>query len=67
MTVVGFTTVRTMATVALTDLADESRTPRGLLDRQHLLAVAATRLAPQFGERPADACASACSLSWDRR
>ncbi len=55
VTVVGFTTVRTMATVALTDLADESRLPEDFWNVSTHLAVAATQLAPRFGERPADA------------
>jgi HD-like signal output (HDOD) protein len=55
VTVVGFTTVRTMATVALTELDDESRLPADLWTVSAGLAVAASRLAPSFGERPADA------------
>ena len=55
VTVVGFNTVRTVATVALTDLADESRLPEDFWTVSTSLAVAAARLAPQFGERPADA------------
>ena len=55
VTVVGFTTVRTMATVALTDLDDESRLPEDFWTVSTRLAVAATQLAPKFGERPADA------------
>jgi HD-like signal output (HDOD) protein len=55
VTVVGFTTVRTMATVALTDLDDESRLPDDFWLVTTRLAVAATQLAPRFGERPADA------------
>jgi HD-like signal output (HDOD) protein len=55
VTVVGFTTVRTMATVALTDLADETRLPEDFWAVSTRLAVAATQLAPRFGERPADA------------
>jgi HD-like signal output (HDOD) protein len=53
--VVGFTTVRTMATVALTDLDDESRLPEDFWKVSTSLAVAASQLAPRFGERPADA------------
>jgi HD-like signal output (HDOD) protein len=55
VTVVGFTTVRTMATVALTDLHDESRLPDDFWTISTRLAVAAAQLAPRFGERPADA------------
>jgi HD-like signal output (HDOD) protein len=55
VTVVGFTTVRTMATVALTDMEDESRLPEDFWLVSTSLAVAAARLAPKFGERPADA------------
>lgn len=55
VTVVGFTTVRTMATVALTDLADETRLPEDFWTVSTRLAAAATQLAPRFGERPADA------------
>lgn len=55
VTVVGFNTVRTLATVALTDLGDESRLPDGFWNVSTSLAVAAARLAPKFGEPPADA------------
>jgi HD-like signal output (HDOD) protein len=55
VTVVGFTTVRTMATVALTDLHDESRLPEDFWDVSTCLALAAASLAPRFGERPQDA------------
>jgi HD-like signal output (HDOD) protein len=55
VTVVGFTTVRTMATVALTDLDDESRLPENFWDVTTSLALAASTLAPRFGERPQDA------------
>jgi HD-like signal output (HDOD) protein len=55
VTVVGFTTVRTMATVALTDLDDESRLPERFWDVSTSLALAAAALAPRFGERPQDA------------
>jgi HD-like signal output (HDOD) protein len=55
VTVVGFTTVRTMATVALTDLHDESRLPEDFWDVSTSLALAAAALAPRFGERPQDA------------
>ncbi len=54
VTVVGFTTVRTMATVALTDLDDESRLPEDFWDMTTSLALAASTLAPRFGERPQD-------------
>jgi HD-like signal output (HDOD) protein len=55
VTVVGFTTVRTMATVALTDLDDESRLPGNFWEVTTSLALAASNLAPRFGERPQDA------------
>jgi HD-like signal output (HDOD) protein len=55
VTVVGFTTVRTMATVALTDLDDESRLPEDFWTVTTSLALAASTLAPRFGERPQDA------------
>lgn len=54
VTVVGFTTVRTMATVALADLDDESRLPENFWDVTTSLALAASTLAPRFGERPQD-------------
>jgi HD-like signal output (HDOD) protein len=54
VTVVGFTTVRTMATVALTNLDDESRLPENFWDVTTSLALAASTLAPKFGERPQD-------------
>lgn len=54
VTVVGFTTVRTMATVALTDLDDESRLPEDFWTVTTSLALAASSLAPRFGERPQD-------------
>ena len=54
VTVVGFTTVRTMATVALTDLDDESRLPEDFWTVTTSLALAASTLAPRFGERPQD-------------
>lgn len=55
VTVVGFTTVRTMATVALTNLDDESRLPEDFWAGTTSLALAASLLAPRFGERPQDA------------
>ena len=55
VTVVGFTTVRTMATVALTDLDDESRLPESFWDVSTQLALAASTLAPRFGQRAPDA------------
>jgi HD-like signal output (HDOD) protein len=55
VTVVGFTTVRTMATVALTNLDDESRLPENFWEVTTSLALAASTLAPRFGERPQDA------------
>src|SRR4051794_34421271 len=54
VTVVGFTTVRTMATVALTELDDESRLPEDFWVVSTSLAVTVARLAPAFGERSAD-------------
>ncbi|MGY1814491.1 HDOD domain-containing protein [Blastococcus sp. SYSU D00820] len=55
VTVVGFTTVRTMATVALTDLDDESRLPEDFWLSSTSVALAASLMAPRFGERPQDA------------
>ena len=55
VTVVGFTTVRTMATVALTDLHDESRLPEDFWEVSTALGLSAATLAPRFGERPQDA------------
>ena len=55
VTVVGFTTVRTMATVALTNMADESRLPGNFWDVTTSLALGASTMAPRFGERPPDA------------
>ncbi|WP_308128155.1 HDOD domain-containing protein [Modestobacter italicus] len=55
VTVVGFATVRTMATVALTDLDDESRLPEDFWEASTTLALAASTLAPRFAERPQDA------------
>jgi HD-like signal output (HDOD) protein len=54
VTVVGFTTVRTMATVALTNMTDESRLPGNFWDVTTSLALGASTLAPRFGERPPD-------------
>jgi HD-like signal output (HDOD) protein len=55
ITVVGFPTVRTMATVALSGLDDESRLPEGFWAMSSCVALAATTLAPRFGHRPQDA------------
>ncbi|MGZ4626319.1 MAG: HDOD domain-containing protein, partial [Kineosporiaceae bacterium] len=55
VTVVGFTTVRTMATVALTQLDDESRLPEDFWTVTTSVALAASTLAPRFGERPPEA------------
>jgi HD-like signal output (HDOD) protein len=55
VTVVGFPTVRTMATVALSGLDDESRLPEGFWAMSTCVALAAATLAPRFGERPQDA------------
>ena len=49
VTVVGFTTVRTMATVALTDLTDESRLPADFWTTTTQLALAAASVAPRLG------------------
>jgi HD-like signal output (HDOD) protein len=54
VTVVGFPTVRTMATVALTELDDESRLPEDFWTVTTSLALAASSMAPRFGERPQD-------------
>lgn len=54
VTVVGFTTVRTMATVALTSMEDESRLPGNFWDVTTSLALGASTMAPRFGERPPD-------------
>lgn len=55
VTVVGFTAVRTMATVALTCLDDESQLPEGFWERTTAVALAASALAPRFGARSQDA------------
>ncbi|TKJ32841.1 HDOD domain-containing protein [Blastococcus sp. CCUG 61487] len=55
VTVVGFTTVRTMATVALTELDDETRLPDDFWDFTTHLALSASSLALRFGERPQEA------------
>ena len=55
VTVVGFTTVRTMATVALTDLDDESRLPEDFWATTTRLALTAASVAPRFGLRGQDA------------
>jgi HD-like signal output (HDOD) protein len=55
VTVVGFITVRTMATVALTEHADGFRLPEDFWIVSSSLAATAARLAPAFGERPGDA------------
>jgi HD-like signal output (HDOD) protein len=55
VTVVGFTTVRTMATVALTNLDDDQSQPEDFWTVTTSLALAASTLAPRFGERPQDA------------
>ncbi|MEU2349585.1 HDOD domain-containing protein [Modestobacter sp. NPDC049651] len=55
ISVVGFMTVRTLATVSLTDLDDEEQLPPGFwLSGTHVAQAAAT-VAPRFGERPPDA------------
>jgi HD-like signal output (HDOD) protein len=55
VTVIGFTAVRTMATVALTDLDDAAHLPEDFWTVSTSLALAAATLAPRFGERPPDA------------
>jgi HD-like signal output (HDOD) protein len=55
ITVVGFPTVRTMATVALSGLDDESRLPEGFWAMSSCVALAASTLAPRSGQRPQDA------------
>jgi HD-like signal output (HDOD) protein len=55
VTVVGFTTVRTMATVALTDLDDESRLPPDFWTTTTHLALAAASAASRLGLRAQDA------------
>jgi HD-like signal output (HDOD) protein len=55
VTVVGFTTVRTMATVAMTHLDDESRLPENFWTTTTNLALAASVLAPRLGQRAEDA------------
>jgi len=54
VTVVGFTTVRTMATVAMADLDDESRLPENFWTTTTNLALAASALAPRLGHRAED-------------
>jgi HD-like signal output (HDOD) protein len=55
VTVVGFTTVRTMATVAMTHLDDEARLPEEFWTTTTHLALAASALAPRLGQRAEDA------------
>ncbi|HEX2075279.1 MAG TPA: HDOD domain-containing protein [Geodermatophilus sp.] len=55
VTVVGFPTVRTMATVALAGLEDPARLPEDFWEVSTGLALAAAALAGRFGERPQDA------------
>jgi HD-like signal output (HDOD) protein len=55
VTVVGFTTVRTMATVALADLDDESRLPEDFWTTTTHLALTAASVAPRLGLRAQDA------------
>ena len=55
VTVVGFPTVRTMATVALTDPDGEARLPEDFWTTATSLALAAATVAPRFGQRPQDA------------
>ena len=55
VTVVGFPTVRTMATVALTGPDDGARLPEDSWRTSTGVALAAATLAPRFGERPQDA------------
>ena len=53
--VVGFTTVRTLATVTLTDSTDETELPADFWDVGTGVALAASALAPRFGEYAPDA------------
>lgn len=53
--VVGFQTVRTLATMSLTDFTDESELPDDFWDLGTGLALAASRLAPRFGDYAPDA------------
>ncbi|WP_235564508.1 HDOD domain-containing protein [Modestobacter sp. Leaf380] len=53
--VVGFSVVRSMATVALTDTRDESQLPEDYWTVSTHLALAASALAPRLGSRPQDA------------
>jgi HD-like signal output (HDOD) protein len=55
VTVVGFMTVRTLATVALTDLEGESGLPDDFWTASIHVSLAAAGLAPRFGEGPPDA------------
>lgn len=55
VTVVGFTTVRTMATVALADPEHESRLPEHFWTTTTHLALAAATVAPRLGHRTQDA------------
>ncbi len=55
VTVIGFSTVRTMATVALTESEDGSRLPEDFWLVTSCLALGASRLSRCFGERPQDA------------
>jgi HD-like signal output (HDOD) protein len=53
--VVGFLTVRTLATVSLTDSTDETELPDDFWDAGTGFALAASGLAPRFGEYAPDA------------
>lgn len=55
ITVVGFGSVRTLATMSLTDSTDDTDLPDDFWDLGTGLALAASRLAPRFGEYPPDA------------
>jgi HD-like signal output (HDOD) protein len=55
VTVIGFTTVRTMATVALANLDDESRLPADFWTTTTHLALSAAAVAPRLGQRAQDA------------
>jgi HD-like signal output (HDOD) protein len=55
VSVVGFTTIRTLATVAMADLDDSSSLPEDFWLLSTRLALAASHLGPRFGEREADA------------
>jgi HD-like signal output (HDOD) protein len=55
ITVVGFSTVRTLATMSLTDATEDTALPDDFWDLGTGLALASSRLAPRFREYPPDA------------